>query len=871
MPEVADDDEKDDRPKNISRFFPRNRMPTAYEEQAPTRCCLGDSQGPDLDIDDFVRHVGCGTGARPSSPENAEATRIVAEVTLPMPQQRVASREALPPRGLPTPSVGPPPAVPSASPPQEVATDLSTGCVQALALPPGYRLHEYRIERMLGQGGFGITYLATDINLTAPVAIKEYLPESIAFRACGQTVSVQRPHLQGLYRIGLDAFLVEARTLATFRHPNIVRVARFFEANQTAYMVLEYERGSPLKAWWPKNMEMSERELTLLIQPLLDGLAVVHRAGFLHRDIKPDNILVRRAGGALVLLDFGSARGGMAGGRVRAGVAVTPGYAPIEQYFEDQASQTVKPGERPSSDYQQGPWTDIYAMGATLYWMITGRKPPDAEARLRDPDPFAPVSHAVLPAHETFSPQFLSAIDWALQRRPKDRPRNLHEWQRHLFAANAASLTLQQALQHDDEPVGIDIALWTLLKRPRLLWNRMLLVLPSMRKPSCWPLALKMTLAMIVTALMPMLITANYNLHFNLQAMSSAELRHVELLARSTAGRVEQLIGDSRNLARSLARYGPLVDFLSRPIDEGARRAMIAKLVVLAGANPDIHLIMLIDAAGNAVATNDPQVTGHNIAFREYFREAIQGRSYITGIVVGAVSGTAAMFYAHPAFDAAGRVIGAVVLSIRASALQAILDEVNAADGKLKPFMIDGDGVVIFHPDPKVLYSSLAPLSPQALTAIRADQRFRRDDIESLGMPDLAQALVGARMQGHISYYSTVSKQEEIAGYAPVPGHHLVVGVAEPQAVFEEPLDRLHRRTIASVALIGLLFLGLALSFARSIVDPIRALTKAAHSLKQGDYAGATVRVTSRDEIGRLGRTFNVLIDVLREREREHR
>lgn len=184
----------------------------------------------------------------------------------------------------------------------------SPAATEAQVLAPGSKLFEYRIDAVLGQGGFGVTYLATDVHLKAKVAIKEYLPVEFGHRSSDQSVSPRWPDDQALYQDGLDNFLVEARTLATFRHPNIMRVARFFEANRTAYMVLEYERGKSLKTLWPARKKVSENDLLSLWQPLLDGLAVVHASGVLHRDIKPDNIYVRRVDGSLVLLDFGVAR-----------------------------------------------------------------------------------------------------------------------------------------------------------------------------------------------------------------------------------------------------------------------------------------------------------------------------------------------------------------------------------------------------------------------------------------------------------------------------------------------------------------------------------------------------------------------------------
>src|SRR5262245_38451315 len=148
----------------------------------------------------------------------------------------------------------------------------------SITLPAGFRLFEYRIDSVLGQGGFGIAYAATDVNLASKVVIKEYLPEEFAYRSADNSVSARDDMDQEFYQSGLDSFLVEARTLATFRHPHIVRVARFFEANKTAYMVLEYERGQSLKSWRKKRGDnIPEQAIVSLLAPLLDGLAVVHR------------------------------------------------------------------------------------------------------------------------------------------------------------------------------------------------------------------------------------------------------------------------------------------------------------------------------------------------------------------------------------------------------------------------------------------------------------------------------------------------------------------------------------------------------------------------------------------------------------------
>src|SRR5262245_49079445 len=197
----------------------------------------------------------------------------------------------------------------------------------AQSLPAGHRLQEYRIDKLLGVGGFGLTYLATDGNLNLKVALKEYLPGDIAQRAPDQSIGPRSNDSAETFGWGKQRFLDESRTLASFRHPNIVRVMRFFEANGSAYMVMEYVEGDALPDWIKPRRPLAEKQMATLASALLDGLVVVHESGFLHRDVKPSNIFVRYDGSP-VLLDFGSAR--QKNNELTA--IVTPGYAPFEQY-----------------------------------------------------------------------------------------------------------------------------------------------------------------------------------------------------------------------------------------------------------------------------------------------------------------------------------------------------------------------------------------------------------------------------------------------------------------------------------------------------------------------------------------------------------
>jgi serine/threonine protein kinase len=289
------------------------------------------------------------------------------------------------------------------------------------ALPTQYRLHWYVLERVLGQGGFGITYLARDTNLDQDVAIKEYLPVDVATRRPDASVRSRTDDQGERYRWGLDRFIREARTLAKFDHPNIVRVHSVFEVNNTAYMVMRFERGENLAALLDRRRTLPEDELLRIVLPILDGLALVHDAGFIHRDIKPDNIHIREDGSP-VLLDFGSARLSMGHARTVT-ILVAPGYAPFEQYY--------------STGENQGPWTDLYSLGATCYRAIAGIAPMDAIARSKGI--LGSTREILVPAVNIgsgrYSPALLRAVDHALQFGEKDRPQSIAEWRRELTSS----------------------------------------------------------------------------------------------------------------------------------------------------------------------------------------------------------------------------------------------------------------------------------------------------------------------------------------------------------------------------------------------------------------------------------------------------
>ncbi|MEE9321533.1 MAG: protein kinase [Granulosicoccus sp.] len=277
-------------------------------------------------------------------------------------------------------------------------------------------LNWYRIERILGRGGFGVIYLATDTNLDHLVAVKEYIPSDIARRDGDSRVLPITEEHGDMYRWGLERFIKEARNLVRFKHPNIVRVMSVFQENNTAYMVMEFEEGQDLRRHLKLPGSNSEAALKELILPISEGLAEVHRHSFIHRDIKPANILVRK-NGSPVLLDFGSARNASKYTAQGLTALVSIGYAPLEQYNDE-------------SDEQQGPWTDIYALGGVLYYALTGNDPVDSARRGSalfngGKDPL--IAASVIGKGQ-YSDAFLNAIDWALQFRIADRPQSLVDW-----------------------------------------------------------------------------------------------------------------------------------------------------------------------------------------------------------------------------------------------------------------------------------------------------------------------------------------------------------------------------------------------------------------------------------------------------------
>ncbi|MGI9333237.1 MAG: serine/threonine protein kinase [Gammaproteobacteria bacterium] len=289
------------------------------------------------------------------------------------------------------------------------------------ALPPDTRLDCYRIESVLGSGAFGITYAAEDLELHRRVAVKEYFPAGLAQRAAeGSTIAPTSTASAELYTYGRAQFMQEARVLAQFAEPNIVRIHRYMEANDTAYLVMNYEDGHTLGRVLRRFGKLKERQLLAVAMHALRGLSALHGKGILHGDIKPANILVRRSGPPL-LIDFGAAR--LAVGRKRGNMksVMTPPFSALELFGQEG---------------REGPWTDIYALGATLFQCASGQSPCLVTDRLdaRQCGRVDPMAVALGGCSDRLSRELIDCIDWMLEPASNARPQSTGELLEHLVA-----------------------------------------------------------------------------------------------------------------------------------------------------------------------------------------------------------------------------------------------------------------------------------------------------------------------------------------------------------------------------------------------------------------------------------------------------
>jgi class 3 adenylate cyclase len=390
-------------------------------------------------------------------------------------------------------------------------------------------------------------------------------------------------------------------------------------------------------------------------------------------------------------------------------------------------------------------------------------------------------------------------------------------------------------------------------------------------RPSSWPVALKLSLAFLAVALVPMGLTAAYNLHQSLASVRRTAHLNLELFAGTTAARLDQLVTDTRHTVAQVAADAEVVTFLSAAPRAAAASASVQRaLDNVVRSNPDVFSVFLLDKAGTCVVATNPENLGRNYAFRSYYRDALEHGASVSELLTGSTTARPGVFFSQAVRDSAGTTVGVLVLKLQGESLMDMVGSLRLGE-QGQGFLIDEYGVILSHTERRLLFHSLTALSAEVLRLPVFDRRFSSvgiDTITSLGLDTLGEAMIGATAPGHTSY--TDSKRGPlIVGFAPMKTRPWTVGVEMPDAEFSAPLVSLARGTLLSVLVVGLVVTVLALLVARGIVRPLVELTRAARAVEQGEYGAARVPVHSEDEVGSLARAFNTMADGLAERERE--
>lgn len=368
-------------------------------------------------------------------------------------------------------------------------------------------------------------------------------------------------------------------------------------------------------------------------------------------------------------------------------------------------------------------------------------------------------------------------------------------------------------------------------------------------------------------SLAPLLIATYHGTELSINALRDNELKNIKQVAGNVAGRLGQLLTDSRRLAAYVASAEVLSRLIDNPVPANLARATAA-MQHLISANPSIDLVVVMNKSGDAVMSTEPSVDGKNFKFREYFLSAIQGRPFTTSIIVGSTLGGSGVYISNSIKNREGLVIGIIVLRVTAASIRAIVEEVRYSKTRLG-FIVDSDGVVIYHPEPGWLHHSLMPLTQDMQKRIAQDRRFARESIESLDLPELSDAVTGAREPGSLSFPKIDKKKQYIAGYAPVRVHPWVVVISAPEEEFVAPLEAFFYRNVTTVAILAAVFALLTLMFARWLNGPIKQITRSAIALASGKFTEARMDISRHDELGILARAFSQMSDTLEKREHE--
>ena len=377
--------------------------------------------------------------------------------------------------------------------------------------------------------------------------------------------------------------------------------------------------------------------------------------------------------------------------------------------------------------------------------------------------------------------------------------------------------------------------------------------------PPAWSIAVKVSAALLAAALVPMSFNAVYNLERDLKRAEESEYRQLELLATSAASRLDQLIVDVRHIVVQVSNDSSAIAFLTATTVQSKatiKPDLQDSLNNVFRSNSIYDAVYLMDAKGNCVASTDSAFIGKNYSFREYFRQAMQGESYISSILMGKTTKRPGLYLSNPVRTAEGKIIGVAVIKIKEEDIAEIVNGLDL-DPESYAFLIDQIGVIISHPNKSLLYNSLAALSWKTQQSIKIDQRYHLEQIESLDLNKLAEEIVGATKPGHVSYESPEEQRQRV-GFAPLEVEPWVLGVNRPETVFAAPLRYLIWQNGISLLIVGAIASILAIILARSIAKPIKELTVVAEAIEQGRFEHYRLAnfADSQDDIGQLVRVF---------------
>ena len=391
-------------------------------------------------------------------------------------------------------------------------------------------------------------------------------------------------------------------------------------------------------------------------------------------------------------------------------------------------------------------------------------------------------------------------------------------------------------------------------------------------RPPALSIAAKVSLALLLAALIPMGFNAYYNLQNSLNNAEQNEYRKLELIATSTASRLDQLIIDYQKVATQVSTDPQILDFMNAKAADRQKlqSAVRVSLKNVFRSDENYDAVFIIDPQGDCLAATDASYLNRNFSSQEYFQTAVQGHSYASEILMDKVTNRPGFHLSEAIWSARGEVIGVAVLKIKEENIDLIVDLLELEPDSYA-FLVDSLGVIISHPEKDYIYHSLTALPAKTQSQIAKEQRYLSSAIASLDSPALAEAMIDAQEPGHADYFSPSDNKRQMVGFAPLEVLPWVLAVSKPETAFEQPLNGLIWKSCLNLLVVGAIAAAAALVLARNIAAPIRRLTKAARSLERGAFEADTLRPIShsKDDIGRLVRVFMQMAKEVEFRERE--